>query len=158
MLDVLLYLFEHYLYDDPDAVRDRDSLQSGLIRTGLQQAGFGPCEIGKAFDWLDGLARERPVLASPRGDAPVRVYVDAELDRLDRECRGFLLFLEQSGVIDAGQRELVLDQLMALEQSEIDLGDLKWVVLMVLFNQPGSEAAFAWMESQMFEDEPEPVH
>jgi Smg protein len=29
---------------------------------------------------------------------------------------------------------------------------------MVLFNQPGSEAAFAWMESQIFIDDPEPVH
>ena len=44
------------------------------------------------------------------------------------------------------------------EKEELDLDDLKWVVLMVLFNQPGSEAAYAWMETQMFLDEPEPVH
>ena len=153
ILDVLLYLFEHYFYDDPDAVRDRDSLQNGLI-----QAGFSPTEINKAFDWLDELARQRPLSASPRLNTPVRVYSDPELDRLDSECRGFLMFLEHSGVIDADQRELVLDRVMALDQDEVDVDDLKWVVLMVLFNQPGSEAAYAWMESQMFEDEPEPVH
>src|SRR6186997_706777 len=44
ILDVLLFLFENYFYDDPDAVRDRDSLQHGLI-----QAGFSPTEISKAF-------------------------------------------------------------------------------------------------------------
>jgi Smg protein len=153
ILDVLLYLFEHYFYDDPDAVRDRDSLQNGLI-----QAGFSPAEIHKAFDWLDELARQRPVSTAVRRDTPVRVYADAELDRLDLECRGFLMFLEHSGVIDADQRELVVDRVMALDQDEVDVDDLKWVVLMVLFNQPGSEAAYAWMESQMFEDEPEPVH
>jgi Smg protein len=153
ILDVLLYLFEHYFYDDPDAVRDRDSLQNGLI-----QAGFSPTEINKAFDWLDELARQRPAAATPRLDTPVRVYSEPELDRLDIECRGFLMFLEHSGVIDADQRELVLDRAMALDQDEVDVDDLKWVVLMVLFNQPGSEAAYAWMESQMFEDEPEPVH
>ncbi|MBW8368771.1 MAG: DUF494 family protein [Arenimonas sp.] len=153
ILDVLLYLFEHYFYDDPDAVRDRDSLQNGLI-----QAGFSPSEINKAFDWLDELARQRPASTVPRINTPVRVYSDPELDRLDRECRGFLMFLEHSGVIDADQRELVLDRVMALDQDEVDVDDLKWVVLMVLFNQPGSEAAYAWMESQMFEDEPEPVH
>jgi len=153
ILDVLLYLFEHYFYDDPDAVRDRDSLQKGLI-----QAGFSPTEINKAFDWLDELANQRPSSAEPRADGPVRVFVEPELDRLDRECRGFLMFLEQHGVLDADQRELVLDRAMALDQDEIDLDDLKWVVLMVLFNQPGAEAAFAWMESQMFGDEPEPVH
>ena len=153
ILDVLLYLFEHYIYDDPDVVRDRDSLQNGLI-----QAGFSPTEISKAFDWLDALALQRPALPMPRLDGPVRVFVAAELDRLDSETRGFLMFLEQHGVLDADQRELVLDRVMALDQDEIDLDDLKWVVLMVLFNQPGSEAAFAWMESQMFDGEPEQVH
>ena len=68
------------------------------------------------------------------------------------------VFLEQRGVLDAAQRELVLDRALALDQDELDIDDLKWVVLMVLFNQPGSEAAYAWMETQMFLDEPEPVH
>ena len=154
ILDVLLYLFEHYFYEDPDAVRDRDSLQNGLL-----QAGFSPTEINKAFDWLDELARQRPMAASPRGVVgPVRMYVEPELSKLDTETLGFLMFLEQQGIIDAAQRELVIDRVMALDQDEIDLDDLKWVVLMVLFNQPGAEAAYAWMENQMFEDEPEPLH
>ena len=153
ILDVLLFLFENYFYEDPDAVRDRDSLQQGLL-----QAGFSPAEINKAFDWLDELAEQRPTTAIARVGGPVRVFVEAEQDRLDPECRGFLMFLEQHGVLDADQRELVLDRAMALDQDELDLDDLKWVVLMVLFNQPGSEAAYAWMETQMFLDEPEPVH
>jgi len=153
ILDVLLFLFENYFYDDPDAVRDRDSLQHGLI-----QAGFSPAEISKAFDWLEELANQRPAIDEARADGPVRVYVEAELDRLDRDCLGFLMFLEQHGVLDADRRELVLDRAMALDQEEVDLDDLKWVVLMVLFNQPGAEAAFAWMETQMFGDDPEPIH
>ena len=153
ILDVLLYLFEHYFTEDADLVRDRDSLQNGLL-----QAGFSPAEINKAFDWLDGLAQQRPAGGPTRVDGPVRVYHGPELDRLDVECRGFLLFLEQHGVLDADQRELVLDRAMALDQDELDLDDLKWVVLMVLFNQPGAEAAYAWMETQMFGEEPEPVH
>ena len=153
ILDVLLYLFENYFYDDPDAVRDRDSLQASLI-----QAGFSPTEISKAFDWLEELANQRPTLSQARADGPVRVFVEAEVDRLDRECLGFLMFLEQHGVLDADQRELVIDRAMALDQDEVDLDDLKWVVLMVLFNQPGAEAAFAWMESQMFGDDPEPIN
>ena len=55
----LLYLFEHYFSEDADLIRDRDSLQNGLI-----QAGFSPAEINKAFDWLDTLAaRDRNDLA-----------------------------------------------------------------------------------------------
>lgn len=158
ILDVLLYLFEHYFTEDADLVRDRDSLRSGPLFDELGQAGFSPAEINKAFEWLDALAQQRPSASAPRADGPTRVYFGPELDKLDVECRGFLLFLEQHGILDAGQRELVLDRAMALDQDELDLDDLKWVVLMVLFNQPGSEAAYAWMETQMFEDEPEPVH
>ena len=153
ILDVLLYLFEHYFSEDADLIRDRDSLQNGLI-----QAGFSPAEINKAFDWLDALAEQRPAVAQPRVDGPVRVFHGPELDKLDVESRGFLLFLEQHRVLDAHQRELVLDRAMALDQDELDLDDLKWVVLMVLFTQPGAEAAYAWMETQMFGEEPEPVH
>lgn len=155
ILDVLLYLFEHYLSeDDIDAVRDRESLQVELI-----QAGFSPAETNRAFDWLDVLERQRPGPATvPAAPGPMRVFSGPELDKLDTECRGFLLFLEQHGVLDHDQRELVLDRAMALDQDQLDLDDLKWVVLMVLFNQPGSEAAYAWMETQMFGDDPEPVH
>jgi Smg protein len=158
ILDVLLYLFEHCLTDDSDLVLDHDTLRSGALLAELGDAGFSPAEINKAFEWLDALARLRPAVASGRSDGPVRVYAARELEKLDADCRGFLLFLEQHGVLDADQRELVLDRALALDQDEIDLDDVKWVVLMALFNQPGSEAAYAWMQTQMFDDEPEPVH
>lgn len=158
ILDVLLFLFEHYLDADADLVRDRDELRSSALLAELGEAGFSAAEVHKAFDWLDALAEQRPQVALARADGPVRVYSAPEVARLDVHCRGFLMFLEQHGVLDADQRELVLDRAIALEQEEIDLDDLKWVVLMVLFNQPGSEAAYAWMQTQMFEDEPEPVH
>jgi len=164
ILDVLLYLFEHYFTEEsapPPGDRmllGKEQLANGPLLDELTQAGFSPAEIHKAFDWLDALAEQRPGTAAARADGPTRVYFGPELDKLDVECRGFLLFLEQHGVLDADRRELVLDRAMALDQDELDLDDLKWVVLMVLFNQPGAEAAYAWMETQMFLDEPEPVH
>ena len=39
ILDVLLYLFEHYIANDADLARDRDSLQNNLL-----QAGFSPAD------------------------------------------------------------------------------------------------------------------
>ncbi len=156
MLDVLLYLFENYFYDDPDVVRDRASLQASLV-----QAGFSPSEVAKAFDWLDALSAQRadfePAREGPQ-PGPVRLYTTQEMERLDPDCRGLLMFLCDNGVLDALQHECVVERAMALDQDDIDLDDLKWVVLMVLFSQPGQEAAFAWMESFMFQDEGEPVH
>lgn len=156
LLDVLLYLFENYFYDDPELARDRGTLQVSLI-----QAGFSPAEVSKAFDWLDGLSAQRSGF-EPAHDGsqlgPVRLYAEQEMERLDIDCRGFLMFLANNGILDAAQHEHVVERAMALDQEDIDLDDLKWVVLMVLFNQPGQEAAFAWMESHMFHDENEPVH
>jgi len=154
LLDVLVYLFEHHLHDQPDLVRDRDTLQASLV-----QAGFAPAEIARSFDWLEELEQRRnevPSGAPTRG--PVRVFAPQELDRLETQGAGFVMFLEQRGVLDAAQRELVLDRVMALELAEVDLADLKWVVLMVLFNQPGHEAAYAWIESELLEDTLESLH
>ncbi|GHC11548.1 DUF494 family protein [Thermomonas carbonis] len=158
ILDVLLYLFEHYFANDAILTGDDFTALDSPLVSELTEAGFSGAEIRNAFDWLDTLARQRPTTGQQRVNGPTRIFHGSELDKLDVESRGFLLFLEQNGVLDAGQRELVLDRAMALDQDELDLDDLKWVVLMVLFNQPGSEAAYAWMETQMFLDEPEPVH
>jgi Smg protein len=159
ILDVLLYLFEHYFTSDDLALSDLGlTTGDGPLMGELVAAGFSQGEVRKAFDWLDGLSRQRPAPGQPRPCGPVRIFHGMELDKLDVEARGFLLYLEQLGVLDAGQRELVLDRAIALDQDSLDLDDLKWVVLMVLFNQPGAEAAYAWMETQIFADDPEPVH
>ena len=88
----------------------------------------------------------------PRNTSSLRIYTDKEREKLDLESRGFLLFLEQMNVLDHSTRELVIDRVMALDNDEIDLDQLKWVILMVLFNQPGHEAAFAWMEDLVFDE------
>ncbi len=154
VLEVLMYLFENYIYDQAEEVDDRYSMEDSL-----HQAGFSNTEIDKAFNWLDALAdqREAPVTI-PASDQPMRIYSALEMDRLDADCRGFLLYLENVAVLDTNCRELVLDRLMALDSDEICLDDIKWVVLMVLFNQPGQEANFAWMEELMFDTEIEYRH
>jgi Smg protein len=154
VLDVLMYLFENYFYDEPDEQPDRDSMEENL-----HEAGFSNGEIDKAFEWLDGLAEQRfqPDFKM-QTDEPIRVFIESETDRLDTACRDFLMYLSNTGILDAQRRELVLDRLMALENDEINLEDVKWVVLMVLFNQPGQEANYAWMEDLMFDTEQEYRH
>lgn len=154
VMDVLLYLFENYLYDEPDLSPDRHDLADDLAK-----AGFNGGEISKALDWLDGLVAQRQ-FQQFRADesAPVRMYAPSEQARLDVECRGFLQSLEDAQVLDANMREMVIERVMAFEEGEMDLDDLKWVVLMVLFNQPGQEAAFACVESMMFDEEEDYLH
>ena len=54
-------------------------------------------------------------------------------------------------MLDPIKRELVIDRIMALGGDDIDLDQVKWVVQMVLFNQPDQEAAASWMEDLVFD-------
>ncbi|MFZ1828981.1 MAG: DUF494 domain-containing protein [Candidatus Competibacteraceae bacterium] len=152
VLDVLMYLFQNDIEEDIEVDPDRESVQMELLA-----AGFPAQEIAQAFTWLDSLI-DRPSLPLPVNPRSYRIYVDTEMDRLDVECRGFLLLLEQGGILDPETREGVIDRVMALETDEIDLHQLKWIILMVLFNQPGHEEAYAWMEDLVFDDRPGYLH
>lgn len=154
VLDVLMYLFENYLYDESDLEPDQETLKVELL-----EAGFPRTEVNKALEWLEALASQQldPVPSLQTGRS-IRVFSEKEMAKLDTECRGFLMFLEQSGILTPANRELVIDRIMALENEEIDLEQLKWVILMVLFNQPGQEAAYAWMEDLVFDHVGGPLH
>jgi Smg protein len=152
VLDVLLYLFETYTEQEPEAA-DQDVLRDELLR-----AGFGEPEVDSALDWLDGLNETSAPYAGVPGERSVRVYNEVEIRRLDLDCRGYLLYLEQVGILSAAQREVVIDRLMALGSDTVDKEQLKWVVLMVLFAQPGQESAFSRMEDLVFEDAADVMH
>ncbi len=157
MFDILVYLFENYIHNESDIYVNHADLTKELSR-----AGFHDDDIFKALKWLDNLSALQESHVKPylsKGIAnTTRIYSAPELAKLEVECQGFLLFLEQINVLDANTREMVIDRVMELDGSSISLEDLKWVVLMVLFNVPGHENAYAQMEDLIF-DEPEgPLH
>ncbi|MFM2486906.1 DUF494 family protein [Celerinatantimonas yamalensis] len=150
MFDILMYLFETYIHSDVELLMDHDELTDELSR-----AGFRKEEIYKALDWLEQLAALQesdihPYL-SPSATSAIRIFTQPEMAKLDVECRGFLMFLEQIKVLMPETREMVLDRVMELDSPEIELDDLKWIILMVLFNVPGSESAYQQMEELIFE-------
>ena len=153
VFDILMYLFENYYMDDESpATPDRESVQQEL-----NNAGFPSPEIDRAFNWLDDLATDPPPPVM-QAEHSMRLFSRHESVRLDCECQGLLLFLEQMGVLNPASRELVIDRAMALENDDFDIEQLKWVILMVLFNQPGEEAAFAWMEDLVFHNMTNSLH
>ena len=106
----------------------------------------------------DGLNLTEAEPNATAGSAGMRVYDPGEQERFDTAARGYLLHLEQVGILPPAQRELVIDRLLALESDEIDLEQIKWVVMMVLFSQPGNEQAYAQMEDLVFAEEPGWMH
>ncbi len=150
VLDILIYLFENYVDGEVETAPepDRDTL-----KTELEQAGFADREIDQALVWLESLAssptRNNPVPTS----RSIRVFDVSETARLDLECRGYIMHLENLGILSPVQREWVIDRLLALAADEIDIEQVKWVVLMVLFSQPDEANAYARMEDLVFEEQ-----
>lgn len=150
VIDVLIYIFEHYADDDVEILDDHERL-----RGSLREAGFESAVVRRALDWLKDLAWNH----DNANDAIIeqvtshRCYSAEEQLKLDPECQGFLHYLESTGVLGPGTRELVIERVMALDNENIDVEQLKWIVLMVLFNMPGQEEAYFSMEDLVNEGE-----
>jgi len=157
MFDILMYLFENYIHSEAEVMVDHDLLTDELTR-----AGFHQDEIYKALTWLEKLAALQDNDAYPyltrTTSKSIRIYTSEEMELLDTECRGFLMFLEQVNVLDFSTREMVIDRVMELDTQYFSMEDLKWVVLMVLFNVPGKENAYSQMEDLIFDEQEGPLH
>ncbi|SDB24224.1 Smg protein [Pseudidiomarina indica] len=151
MFDILMYLFENFIHSDMEVVVNHDELTDELTR-----AGFHRQEILKALAWLERLADLQDSQAIPythqSQHKSIRVFTAEEAARLDCESRGFIMYLENLGVLDFATREMVIDRVMELDTQQFTLDDLKWVILMVLFNVPGHEDAYDQMEGLLFEE------
>jgi Smg protein len=132
VFDILTYLVERYF--DLGAYPDLETLSRQLAA-----AGFESDDIDQAVHWLSGLAEASPaVVRGTRSLHPagaLRHYAAAESRKIAREGRGFLHFLENAGVLEPEQREVVIDRIMALDEPEVGVEQVKLIVLMVLWNQ-----------------------
>ncbi|MFT3906936.1 MAG: DUF494 domain-containing protein [Steroidobacteraceae bacterium] len=146
VFDILIYVFDHYMLEELPASAERES-----IARELTSAGFGGASVERALDWLADLAEERRRPSMATHARALRVFSEGELARLPVDCRGLLYSLENSGILSAHQREIVIDRLLALDVEELDIDKLKWVALMVLSSQPGQEDAYARMEDLVFD-------
>lgn len=181
VLDVLMYLFENYMYESQgesqgesqDPVQRRTSqdpavgnpnsnspADQDVLASELAEAGFARGEISKAFSWLEGLAATQAHGTGliSRGHGGIRHYNDAEQKKLDAQCRGFLHYMESAGALDVVSRELVMDRVMALDVDEISLEHLRWVTWMVLYHRSGRECVSAVYEDLIFEEHKEQLH
>lgn len=145
VMDVLFYIFDRFQENELMPVDQAFTLVSEL-----EEVGFHSREIDSALEWLDGLVEAGSNSFAPENAnlQSVRVFHAYETHFLSTECIGFIYFLEQVGVLDLHSREAVVDRVLALEsEKQIDLDQLKWVVMMVLFNTPGKQEAAAWLEN-----------
>jgi Smg protein len=137
MFDILLYLYDTYLFADqfPDAEH---------LSRKLSAAGFENDEIAEALDWLSGLDE---LVATDEGVLPssMRVYSAEEQRRLDSEGRGFLAFLESADLLPPHGREWVIEQALALPEAEVSAARVKWIAMLALWKLKGAGDVL-WLE------------
>ena len=148
MFEVLVFVYENYWRGDACP-------EPQQLGRKLSAHGFDDDEIRDALRWLDGLSLatqgvtlarhadgdSATVMAPQATPQPIpssanamRIYSVAEQDHLGAECLGFLSFLETSGVLPAGMREIVIERAMAASGEPVTLDEFKIMVLMVYWS------------------------
>lgn len=155
MFEILMFLFENYM--NGSVALD---VHTDAITIELEKIGFDPYEIDQALYWLEGLTQvQTAILSGPKFTAKaIRHYLPDEAERLGVEGRGLLMYLEQLNILDPTTREIVIDRIMALDQREIGLSQIKWVVLIVLFNNPEKKSALSLMQAMVLADAFDVLH
>lgn len=148
MFEVLVYLFENYF--EANIHPDQHTLAKEL-----SAAGFEDADITGAFDWFDAL-EAMSQQANIASSGVLRIYSEIETKKISSDSLGFLMFLEQAGVLNPAQRELVIDRAMALPEA-ISLEETKWIVLMALWNQ-GKAGDYLFVEDALFSDTRPTLH
>lgn len=128
MYNILVYLFENYanasLAPEPQ-----------LLMQELSTEGFAEDAIQNALGWLASVhhlvEENRPQIAL-HSDS-MRIFHEVEANFITPECRSFLLFMENAGVLDPLSRELVIECAMNIPDDELSLAKFKVIVLMVLW-------------------------
>ena len=152
VVDVLMFLFERYLDDDTQDESNHVTDERDSIQIRLEEMGFHNHDINQAFDWLEDLAelREKDQAFSVK-ETSTRIYSEEEKKLLGLESIGFLNFLEQTNILTAVTRELILDRVIALGHP-LDAEQLKWIIMIVLHSHPGEENALALIEDFIFDE------
>ncbi|PHQ81221.1 MAG: hypothetical protein COB66_02825 [Coxiella sp. (in: Bacteria)] len=147
VLHVLMYLFQNHMRDNCDF----GELDTDLV-VQLELAGFVLPVINQAIGWLANLSCDNKManIDAPRSSS-FRVLSNFEQDILSNDCIDYIMDLERQEILTPVTREMVIHQAIELQSEGIDISLIKWVTLMVLFNQPGNDEALCNMELLVLE-------
>lgn len=150
MFEVLVFIFENYFANHAQA--SKLSVPDGeVMEQELSAAGFEQHDILGAFDWFEEmkLMSGTPHINYVHTNTALRAYTPLELDKIDTESLGFIIFLRQANVINDVERDLIIDRAMALKQAEIHIEEMRWITMMALWNK-GREKDYLFVEDALF--------
>ncbi|MBL6686449.1 MAG: DUF494 domain-containing protein [Methylophilaceae bacterium] len=153
MFELLIYMFENYL-------SSQNKLDFNNMSLELEAAGFDNDEIKDAFDWftqLKVMSDKVPLKLKSRSKPKLRIYTANEKEKVSSDALGFLIFLEQAQVLNDFEREIIIDRSMALNQNFISIDEIRWIVMMTLWNN-GKENDYLFVEDALYQKEQFSLH
>ncbi len=150
ILDVLNFMFD-YIFE---ATNSEEEIDDTMLENHLANAGFDEKGIHMALKWLDNISALQDGKITPFAinNESLRVYSEQEKQKINLKNRNFLFFLENIGLLDPMQRELIISQVTSLNTKDISLNDFKWVVIMVLGNNSNNNYSNAWLEAVILDE------
>ena len=153
MFELLIYMFENYL-------SSKSYLDFNNISMELEAAGFDNDDIEEAFDWFSQLkvmSDKIPQAIDAKENTNLRIFTEKEYKKISSEGLGFILFLEQAKVLNSIEREIIIDRAMALNQNIISIDEVRWVVMMALWNN-GKENDYLFVEDALYNKDTLTIH
>ena len=80
------------------------------------------------------------VVGRPK-DTSLRAFTNSEIFKLDLRVRGFILFLQQNGLLDDVKHEIIIERAMSLNTHQVKLYDLNYIVNVVLMGDQADDEA-----------------
>jgi len=153
MFDLLIYMFENYL-------SSKNNLDFTNMTLELEAAGFNNKDIESALDWFSELKEMSVIIPQSQSlklNDKLRIFTENEKSKFSFDGLGFILFLEQAHVLNSIEREIIIDRAMALNQNIISIDEVRWIVMMTLWNN-GRENDYLFVEDALYQTEQSMLH
>ncbi|MDO8953766.1 MAG: DUF494 family protein [Gammaproteobacteria bacterium] len=152
IFELLIQLFEAMgTNKQPDAEYFQHCVET------LKSAGLSRHDLDYALSWLNKFSHSTDHKL-PEIHKAVRIFSSQECRKINISGRSFLLQLLQFGAINVQTMEQVLDCAMELEVTEINLNQLKWIVVMLASAEYKNQAYAEWLDYTIWQaDSPQRV-
>lgn len=150
VLDVLIYLFENFVNNDNMDFEP----ESQEISDRLEDAGFSTTDVVKAMQWVLELKENVITVSANDYNSSIRIFSVDEQHKISPAIRHTLHCMERDEVITPAIRELIIDRVMALDMDEVQLDQLKWIMLFVLCFQGHMPVQVRRLEDVILLDSP----
>lgn len=147
MLEVLIFIYQNY-WDKHDEVESKET-DEAIMAYELSQAGFNHQDILHAVDWVKDLRRSVQQPQYQQDPAALRIFCELERNKINDESLNFLCLLQQSELITAYERDLIVDRAMVLPQKTLRMEDIRWITMMVLWDESRKQD-YLFVEDALF--------